>query len=204
METGAIVAVTLHGADEGDIQTIQETVAEAGERILSPSRPSPDTFTSGLSCVQDLMLVHILRVAGHAIRSFLAGDAARGPRHRGEPLGIDILFAVDTNTKVAAVDTLQGSFDFAQPQGLAIERTHCKIALLGVLNAIQLIPTRFNHDSLAVATSVAQFRAVVLQDFSESLQFTFVHTFRFHVVLGSVGHSALPDMQSELAQQSVA
>jgi transposase len=35
METGAIVAVTLHGADEGDTKTIQETVAEAGERITS-------------------------------------------------------------------------------------------------------------------------------------------------------------------------
>ncbi len=35
METGAIVAVTLHGADEGDTATIQETVAEAGERIPS-------------------------------------------------------------------------------------------------------------------------------------------------------------------------
>jgi transposase len=35
METGAIVAVTLHGADEGDTVTIQETVAEAGERIAS-------------------------------------------------------------------------------------------------------------------------------------------------------------------------
>ncbi len=35
METGAIVAVTLHGADEGDTTTIQETVAEAGERITS-------------------------------------------------------------------------------------------------------------------------------------------------------------------------
>ena len=33
METGAIVAVTLHGADAGDTTTIQETVAEAGERI---------------------------------------------------------------------------------------------------------------------------------------------------------------------------
>ncbi len=33
METGAIVAVTLHGADVGDTATIQETVAEAGERI---------------------------------------------------------------------------------------------------------------------------------------------------------------------------
>ncbi len=35
METGAIVAVTLHGADEGDTATIQETIAEAGERITS-------------------------------------------------------------------------------------------------------------------------------------------------------------------------
>ena len=35
METGAIVAVTLHGADVGDTATIQETVAEAGERITS-------------------------------------------------------------------------------------------------------------------------------------------------------------------------
>lgn len=35
METGAIVAITLHGADEGDTQTILDTVAEAGERITS-------------------------------------------------------------------------------------------------------------------------------------------------------------------------
>jgi len=35
METGAIVAITLHGADEGDTETIQETVAEAGERITT-------------------------------------------------------------------------------------------------------------------------------------------------------------------------
>jgi transposase len=35
METGAIVAVTLHGADEGDTATIQETVAAAGEHITS-------------------------------------------------------------------------------------------------------------------------------------------------------------------------
>ncbi len=33
MEMGAIVAVTLHGADLGDTQTIPDTVAEAGERI---------------------------------------------------------------------------------------------------------------------------------------------------------------------------
>ena len=35
METGAIVAVTVQAADQGDTETIQETVAEAGERITS-------------------------------------------------------------------------------------------------------------------------------------------------------------------------
>ena len=42
METGAIVAVTLHGADEGDTRTIQETVAEAGERITAVVADSRD------------------------------------------------------------------------------------------------------------------------------------------------------------------
>src|ERR1700680_4114913 len=35
METGALVAVTLQGADARDTATIQETVAEAGERITA-------------------------------------------------------------------------------------------------------------------------------------------------------------------------
>ena len=33
METGAIVAVTLHGADEGDTATIHETLGEAGMAV---------------------------------------------------------------------------------------------------------------------------------------------------------------------------
>jgi hypothetical protein len=33
LETGAIVAVTLQGADQGDTTTMRETVAEAGEWI---------------------------------------------------------------------------------------------------------------------------------------------------------------------------
>jgi transposase len=33
LETGAIVAVTLQGADQGDTTTMMETVAEAGEWI---------------------------------------------------------------------------------------------------------------------------------------------------------------------------
>lgn len=46
METGAIVAVTLHGADEGDTETIQETVAEAGERITTAAGDSDNAEVS--------------------------------------------------------------------------------------------------------------------------------------------------------------
>jgi transposase len=49
METGAIVAVTLRGADEGDTQTIQETVAEAGERITSIVADSDDEVAEQVS-----------------------------------------------------------------------------------------------------------------------------------------------------------
>ena len=49
METGAIVAVTLHGADEGDTKTIQETVAEAGERITSIVADTDDEVVGQVS-----------------------------------------------------------------------------------------------------------------------------------------------------------
>ena len=39
-ETGAIVAVTVYGADEGDTETIAGTVAEAGERITAVAAES--------------------------------------------------------------------------------------------------------------------------------------------------------------------
>lgn len=42
METGAIVAVTLQPADEGDTTTIVETVAEAGERIAEAAAETND------------------------------------------------------------------------------------------------------------------------------------------------------------------
>src|ERR1700686_5368862 len=50
MEAGAIVAVTWHAADEGDTKTIQETVAEAGERITSiVADPDNDTVAQQVS-----------------------------------------------------------------------------------------------------------------------------------------------------------
>jgi len=49
METGAIVAVTLHGADEGDTATIPETVAEAGERIATVVADADDDVVKRMS-----------------------------------------------------------------------------------------------------------------------------------------------------------
>lgn len=42
METGAIVAVTVQAADEGDTATVFETVAEAGERIAEAAAATND------------------------------------------------------------------------------------------------------------------------------------------------------------------
>src|ERR1019366_2384250 len=86
--------------------------------------------------VTERLLILILRVAGHAIRGFLANDTQNGPRHRGEPLRADVLFTVEANPKAATIDTLQGNSDFAQAYGLAIEHSHRKIAFLCVLNSI--------------------------------------------------------------------
>jgi transposase len=49
METGAIVAVTLHGADEGDAQTISDTLAEAGERIATVVADGDDEVVEQVS-----------------------------------------------------------------------------------------------------------------------------------------------------------
>jgi hypothetical protein len=57
METGAIVAVTLQAADEGETTTIVETVAEAGERV-NPEGQSEIVTDKGITAkkvVSDLL-----------------------------------------------------------------------------------------------------------------------------------------------------
>jgi len=51
METGAIVAVTLQAADEGDTTTVVETVAEAGERIAEAAAES-NSEESASACIR--------------------------------------------------------------------------------------------------------------------------------------------------------
>jgi transposase len=56
METGAVVAVTLQAADQGDTTTMRETIAEAGETIAElverdaerPSNPKPQVNVNGI------------------------------------------------------------------------------------------------------------------------------------------------------------
>lgn len=85
METGAIVAVTLHAADEGDTSTIRETVAEAGEQIaetaaaangeeelVNPEGPEAVVTDKGYHSRQ---VIHDLQQAG--VRTYVS-EPARG------------------------------------------------------------------------------------------------------------------------------
>lgn len=83
METGAIVAVTLQAADQGDTTTIRETVAEAGERIaetavrdphqlVNPTGPQAVVTDKGYHSRQ---IVHALQQAG--LRTYIS-EPARG------------------------------------------------------------------------------------------------------------------------------
>ena len=83
METGAIVAVTLQAADQGDTTTIRETVAEAGERIAETAARAPRQLvnpTGPQAVVTDKgyhsrQVVHELQQAG--IRTYIS-EPARG------------------------------------------------------------------------------------------------------------------------------
>jgi transposase len=89
LETGAIVAVTLQGADQGDTTTIMETVAQAGEQIaevaaavnseeggerVNPEGPAEVVTDKGYHSNE---VVAGLQQAG--VRSYIS-EPERGPR----------------------------------------------------------------------------------------------------------------------------
>ena len=43
LETGAIVAITVHGVDEGDTTTIQQTLLEAAEQLEAVAAITDDS-----------------------------------------------------------------------------------------------------------------------------------------------------------------
>jgi transposase len=87
METGAIVAVTVQGADEGDTTTIMETVAEAGARIADAAEDTNDEQDGEL--VNPAGPTEVVTDKGYHSRSVVAALADVGVRtycsepHRG-------------------------------------------------------------------------------------------------------------------------
>src|SRR5262249_14311358 len=85
-ETGAIVAVTVQGADQGDTSTIGKTLEEAEEQIdaVSEKAEEGDVHPEGLSEVVADKGYHsdriLLDLEGRAIRSYLS-EPDRGHRN---------------------------------------------------------------------------------------------------------------------------
>jgi hypothetical protein len=46
----------------------------------------------------------------HAIRIFLADEAEHSPRHSGQPIHPDDVFAAQANTKAASIETCECGF----------------------------------------------------------------------------------------------
>jgi len=83
METGAIVAVTLHGADEGDTETIEETVAEAGERIatvVAEADPTDQNNAEMFECVSAAGPLELVTDKGYHSKAVVTQMAEWGLR----------------------------------------------------------------------------------------------------------------------------
>ena len=84
MDTGAIVAVTVQGADEGDTRTIGETLEEAEEQIAAVNEKEGDVHPEGLSEVVADKGYHsdriLLELEDRGLRSYLS-EPDRGRRN---------------------------------------------------------------------------------------------------------------------------
>ena len=93
LDTGAVVAVTLQGADQGDTTTLDETLCEAGmavaeqigrEAELRPDHP-PKVSVNGIEELVTDKGYHsgavVERVKGYEVRSYLPEKQQKGRRH---------------------------------------------------------------------------------------------------------------------------
>jgi transposase len=102
MDTGAIVAVTVQGADQGDTSTIGKTLEEAEEQIdaVNEKAEEGDVHPEGLSEVVADKGYHsdrvLLELEGQALRSYLA-EPDRGRRNWNDD--IDAQQAVYANRR---------------------------------------------------------------------------------------------------------
>ncbi len=100
MDTGAVVAVTLQGADRGDTTTLDETLCEAGEQVAeqigreAELRPQEEPKVN-LGGIEELVTdkgyhsgAVVERVKSYKVRSYIPEKKQKGQRHwqgqRGE------------------------------------------------------------------------------------------------------------------------
>jgi transposase len=93
MDTGAIVAVTLQAADEGDTTTLDETLCEAGEQVAeqirreAESRPQdkPKVHLQGIEELVTDKGYHssavVKRIKSYEVRSYIPEKKPKGRRH---------------------------------------------------------------------------------------------------------------------------
>lgn len=93
MDTGAVVAVTLQGADQGDTTTMIDTLAEAGEQVAKQigreaERGADSKPKVHLQGIEELVAdkgYHsgpaVVRVKGYAVRSYIPEKKQKGRRN---------------------------------------------------------------------------------------------------------------------------
>src|SRR6204780_4247184 len=93
MDTGAIVAVTLQAADQGDTTTLDETLCEAGEQVAeqirreAESRPQdkPKVHLQGIEELVTDKGYHssavVQRMKGYEVRTYIPEKKQKGRRH---------------------------------------------------------------------------------------------------------------------------
>ncbi len=93
MDTGAVVAVTLQGADQGDTTTMIDTLAEAGEQVAEQigreagraGESKPKVHLRGIEELVADKGYHsgpaVVRVKGYAVRSYIPEKKQKGRRN---------------------------------------------------------------------------------------------------------------------------
>src|SRR5947209_19100876 len=93
MDTGAIIAVTLQGADQGDTKTLLQTLAEAGEQIAEQMGREAERHPEGesqvnLKGIEELVTdkgyhsaAVVTTVESYEVRSYIPGKKQKGRRN---------------------------------------------------------------------------------------------------------------------------
>jgi len=120
--------------------------------------------TSNLGGVDQRLVKDLVAIIMIAVGLLLAVDAKWSPRNGNQPLGSDFLFTVHTDSERTILNTAQSRADISQQVRFAVKISYCEVSFRGVLYFIQFIRALLNHDSIATADDLFQFRLSVLEN----------------------------------------